>query len=456
MLDLTILTLKHIKCEIAGSALFESEKLTIEKGDVIGLIGKNGAGKTCLLKSLANQFQGVSAEKIGTPSVKFNELELTDIMEKSGGELAISNFLASLREPADLFLLDEPTTYLDEKNFLKVVHWIKRSPAAFCIASHDRRFLKEVATKIWVIEQGKIKEYSCSFSEYLQEREYEISQYQTDIKKYQKEKKRIKETLQTMKQKKAQKNGKPKKMSASDYRVVGVKTQMNVKQKKLQKSIRQQENKLDSLQKPEKIEEQFDITFLSTFSVLPKRQLLIPAHEAKIEQKTLWKIPAMTLQSGEKLGIRGKNGAGKTTYLGYILSILPKYYRVGYFKQNQLNFEDEEVSVYHFILEKADERLEESQIRTLLALLDFKGEKVFRQIKQLSKGERVKVSLLSLLVSDLDILLLDELTNYLDMKTLEAVENVLMSYPGILIFVSHDDYFIKNLADKVLNIDDMK
>ncbi|WP_277295099.1 ATP-binding cassette domain-containing protein, partial [Streptococcus hyointestinalis] len=171
--------LKDIHLEIEGKELFSLDKLTIEEGDVIGLIGKNGAGKTCLLRILSGELTDFSGSVSGKASTCFGGLRLTEDDLKSGGELAIANFLALLRLPTDLFLLDEPTTYLDNRNFKKVVAMIKRSPSSFCIASHDRALLEEVATKIWVIEQGKVKQYDCSYEDYLTERAYEISHYQS-------------------------------------------------------------------------------------------------------------------------------------------------------------------------------------------------------------------------------------------------------------------------------------
>ena len=453
---MSLLTLKNLRYEVEGKLLFEVDNLTIDEGDVIGLIGKNGAGKTCLLKILSGELSDYSGQILGNPVIYYSEQCVAEHIAKSGGESSISNFLKALRNSASLYLLDEPTTYLDQYNFNKVVRTIKNSTSSFCIATHDRAFLDAVATKIWFIEQNKVIEYNGSFSDYLNERVYQLSQYEHDLKQYQKEKKKLKDSIQVMKEKRDQKKGKPKKMSSSEYRIAGVKTMIGVKQKKHQKGIIQQENKLNQLKRPVQVEEQYDISFLSQIHRLPKRQIVIPNHKAKVAQKTLWNIPAITLKSGDKLGIIGKNGAGKTTYLNYFVSVLPSSYKVCYFQQNQFYFSDSKLSVYDVIFEAAKGRLNESQVRTLLALLGFKREKVFSLVGQLSQGERVKISLLSLLVTESDILILDEITNFLDLKTIEAVETVLATYAGILVFVSHDQYFVNQLATTLLDIDIFK
>lgn len=453
---LSVLLLKNLRCEIDGRLLFEADRLTIDEGDIIGLIGKNGAGKTCLLKILSGDLNDYSGQVIGNPLIQYSEFYTVKNMVKSGGEINMTVFLKSFRTSASLYLLDEPTTYLDQKNFEKVVRMIKRSTASFCIATHDRALLESVATKIWVIEQGKVREFNGSFSDYLKERTLQLSQYENDLKKYHKERKKIKESLQELKEKKHKKNGKPRKLSSSEYRIAGVKTKIAVKQKKLQKSITQQEDRLTQLKPPNRVEESYDISFISQIHRLPKRQIVIPRHKVELENKPLWSIPDLTMKSGDKLGIIGGNGTGKTTYLNYIESILPRNYKIRYFKQNYVHFSNPEMTVYDVIETASRSNFSEPQIRTLLALLDFKRDKVYRLVGQLSQGERIKVLLLSYLVVDTDILILDEITNYLDIKSIEAVEKVLASYSGILIFVSHDQYFVRHLATKILNIDSYK
>ncbi len=259
-----------------------------------------------------------------------------------------------------------------------------------------------------------------------------------------------------MKEERSKKSKKPKKMSASEYRVPGVKTKIGVKQKKFQKGIGQQENRLSRLKRPEKVEEIYDISFLTQFNSLYKRSLIIPHHEEILGKKKLWKIPNIALKSGDKLGIIGKNGTGKTTYLNYIFSTLSSDYKVSYFRQKDFHLANPQLRVYDIIRDATNENLSESQIRTLLALLDFKRDKVFKLVRELSQGERVKISLLSILLTESDVIILDEVTSFLDLKTIEAVEKVLSFYPGILIFVSHDQFFVNSLATKILDIDSFK
>lgn len=453
---MSVIVLENLCCELGGELLFEAKRLTIEKGDVIGLIGKNGAGKTCLLKILSGQLNTYSGHLIGNPLTVYSEFSVTNDTTKSGGEWSVLNFLESLRESVALYLLDEPTTYLDRNNFNRVVRAIHASTASFCIATHDRALLEAVATKIWVIEQGHAIEYNCSYSDYLQERALQFNRYEHDLKKYQNERKKIKQSIQSLKEKKDRKKGKPKKMSPSDYRIAGVKTKMGVKQKKLQKGINQQEKKLSELRPPERVEDSYDISFLSQIHRLQKKQIIIPNHKATIDQDLLWNIPGMNLKSGDKLGVVGKNGTGKTTYLNYVFSILPTTLKICYFRQNHFHFPELNATVYKVVAEAAEGNLSEQQIRTLLALLDFKKDKVFRQACQLSKGEQVKLALLVQLVTASDVLILDEITTFLDLKTIEAVEKVLSSYGGILIFVSHDQYFVEQLATVILEIDRFK
>lgn len=453
---MSVLTLKNLEVQLEGERLFQGLSLSIQAGDVIGLIGKNGSGKTTLLNILSGEFTDYTGTLYGCPSVSYERLDLIESVRKSGGETKMISLLNTIRKNSSLCLLDEPTVHLDEKNCRKIVSLIQQSRASFCIATHDRTLLKEVATKIWIIENKMLREYSGNYEEYLQEEKYRLAQYDSELKKYNREKSKIKDSLREMKEQKQKKSGKPKKLSSSEYRLAGVKTNIQKKQKKLQKRISQHEDKLDKLKKPERIEEDRDISFLSEIAALPKRKLVIPGQEFYAGKRPLFVSPDITLRSGERIAIVGANGTGKTTFLNYLEQYIATRYRIGYFKQQTSEILSDNLTIFAQIEESSQGVLTETQVRTLLSLLGFRRDRVFRKINQLSEGERVKVSLLALLVSPLDLLILDEATNFLDLQTLEALEKVLLYFPGILVFVSHDIVFVNAVATTVVNIENWR
>ncbi|WP_314039220.1 ATP-binding cassette domain-containing protein [Gemella morbillorum] len=158
----------------------------------------------------------------------------------------------------------------------------------------------------------------------------------------------------------------------------------------------------------------------------------------------------LSFSSGDKVMLVGKNGSGKTTFLNYIKEQIPNNFKVAYFEQNNLEIFKKEETVLNFIRNITD--IEEKELRNILALLNFRGTDINKKVSVLSNGEKVKLYFISLLFQETDVLLLDELTNFLDIVTIEAVEKILSKYPGILIMVSHDSQFVKNVATKVIEL----
>ena len=440
-----ILNIKNIEFEKQGKILFKIEKLSINTGDIIGLIGKNGSGKTTLLKYIDDSLK--DENNISSEFLEFGE---NSLLKKSGGEVVVNKIRGSLLSNVELYLLDEPSTYLDYNNANKIANLIKRTPATFCIASHDRNFLNNVCTKLWIIENNTVREFNGNYHEYKFQEEIETTEYEAELQKYNKEAKKIKKSIQEMKEEQGKKSGKPKNMSGSDYRIISVKNKISKNQKRLQKKISRQEDKLESNIKPKPLKDKYDIEFLEIFKETHKKSFCISEKSCEIDGKFLWNSPGFTFASGEKILIKGKNGSGKTTFLKYVKESIPSSLQVAYFEQNRFDIFEEEKTLFEFVKEYTT--LDDIELRNILALLNFRGDDINKKIEVLSKGEKVKLYFVSLLFRKTDVLLLDEITNFLDVVAIEAVEKILNKYPGILIMVSHDMEFIDNVATKVINI----
>ena len=440
-----LLNIKNIEFEKQGKILFKIEKLSINTGDIIGLIGKNGSGKTTLLKYIGDLLK--DGNNISSEFLEFGE---NSLLKKSGGEVVVNKIRGSLLSNVELYLLDEPSTYLDHNNANKIANLIKRTPATFCIASHDRNFLNNVCTKLWIIENNTVREFNGNYHEYKFQEEIETSEYEAELQKYNKETKKIKKSIQEMKEEHGKKSGKPKNMSGSDYRIIGVKTKISQNQKRLQKKISRQEDKLQANIKPKPLKDKYDIEFLEIFKETHKKSFCIDEKICEIDGKILWNAPGFTFASGDKILIKGKNGSGKTTFLKYVKNSIPNSLQVAYFEQNNFDIFKAEKTLFEFVKESTT--LDDIELRNILALLNFRGDDIDKKISVLSKGEKVKLYFVSLLFRKTDVLLLDEITNFLDVVAIEAVEKILKKYPGILIMVSHDMEFIDNVATKVINI----
>src|SRR5699024_341992 len=255
----------------------------------------------------------------------------------------------------------------------------------------------------------------------------------------------------------AQKMIKPpsKRMGTSESRVW--KMQHATKQKNMHQNIKALETRVQKLEHVEKPKE-FP-TIKMNFSYLKQLQgryvIRVNNLSVNFDNRLLWKEASFAIKGGEKVAIIGDNGVGKTTLLKKILNRVPEVtispsVKIGYFSQNL-----DALKLQNSILENviSSSIQDETTVRTVLARLHFYNDDVYKEIKVLSGGERVKVTFAKLFVSDCNTLILDEPTNYLDIDAVKALEELLMIYKGVVIFVSHDNRFVGNIATRIIEIE---
>ncbi|MBK3494150.1 ABC-F type ribosomal protection protein [Viridibacillus sp. YIM B01967] len=452
-----LLEASKLQYSVKDREILNIEKLQINDQDRIGLIGGNGCGKTTLLEVLA----GIKEPESGHVKT-YSTLELMPQLKeststKSGGEVTKAYIQGTLSKNARLLLTDEPTTHLDTHH----VEWLEgellKKGGAFVIVSHDRAFLDAVCTKIWELENGILKEYKGNYSDYAEQKKIEKKQQEASYEKYERKKKQLEDAL-VLKEKKAAKATKvPKTVSRSEASITGAKPYFAKKQKKLQKTAKAIETRLEQLEKVEKVRESAAIKMAlpNGETVKGKITIRVEGVEGRIGGRMLWQKSNFQIRGGDKLAITGNNGSGKTTLLKKILqqekgvTISPAV-KVGYFSQN-LHVLNVEKSILENVSEKSIQ--DETFIRTVLARLHFKREDVYKKVAILSGGERVKVALARIFVSDVNTLILDEPTNFLDIGAVEAFESLLKEYEGTIIFVSHDRRFVENISTRQLVIE---
>ncbi|WP_459501337.1 Vga family ABC-F type ribosomal protection protein [Bacillus sp. C1] len=455
-----LLEANHIKYYVQDRLLLDVEHLQIHQNARIGLVGRNGSGKTTLLQILAEKISPEEGKVVQhTRCELLPQLKRTDTT-KSGGEVTQEYIQKALMKDPELLFADEPTTNLDTEH----IEWLEKKlnmwQGAFIIISHDRAFLDALCTTIWELDEGKIKEYTGNYSDYIKQKEVELSQEQLAYEKYEKKKKQLEDALK-LKEKKAERATKtPKKVSRSEASITGAKPYFAKKQKKLQKTAKAMETRLEKLEKVEKVKEipalKMDLPNAETF----KNRIILRVSDVagKVDKRVLWNKVSFHIRGGEKLAIIGSNGSGKTTLVKKIMNQeygikLSPAVKVGYFSQN-LNILDTEKSIIENV--QSSSKQDETLIRTVLARMHFFRDDVYKLVGVLSGGERVKVALTKLFLSDINTLVLDEPTNFLDMKAVEALESLLKEYEGSVIFVSHDRRFIENIATKILTIHDQE
>lgn len=349
----------------------------------------------------------------------------------SGGQQTILKLSLLILQEPDILLLDEPTNHLDIKALEWLEERLKRIKSTLIVISHDRLFLDRVTDKTLEIENTHAKLYPVGYTQYREQKKIDREIQDRHYKNQQKEIARIEAFIAQQKRWNRERN-----IIAAESR-----------QKALDRMVKVE--KAEAL--PQSLSFQFQETLESGYDVLSVKEL-----SKGYGNEFLFKDLSFEIKKDDRFLIIGANGSGKSTLLQIIAGALPPdsgsfrfgyNVRVGYYDQYQhLN---ESSTVLEEIWQ--DSELNHTEIRTLLATFLFRGDDVFKEIRVLSGGERARLVLAKLMQKKVNLLLLDEPTNHLDIESREALENALESFHGTIIAVSHDRYFIKKLATRILN-----
>jgi pleuromutilin/lincosamide/streptogramin A transport system ATP-binding/permease protein len=453
-----LLEAQQIKIYVKDRLLVEVPQLQIAPKERIGLVGRNGSGKTTLLEVLAGRkLPDEGTVALRTRCAWIPQLKTSD-SAKSGGELTQEAIQSALQEEAELLFADEPTTHLDTSHIEWLENKLLNCPGAFVIVSHDRAFLDALCTTIWEIRDGKLKVYKGNYSDYVEQRELEKRQHDEAYEQYMEKKKQLEQAIRQREVKAERATKKPKQIGASEAKITGAKPYFAKKQKKLQKTAKALETRLEKLEKVEKRREDPPIRMNLLNEEMFKGRIVLRVNElsGSIGKRLLWRPVTFHVRGGDKLAIIGPNGCGKTTLVKSLVRpnervVTAPSVKIGYFSQN-IDILDLNRSILDNVRSTSSQG--ETLIRTVLARLHFFRDDVYKPVRVLSGGERVKVALVKLFVSDVNTLILDEPTNFLDIDAIEALESLLQDYEGTVLFVSHDRRFIERIATRILAFED--
>lgn len=445
-----------IKHHVQERLLLDIELLQVHDKQRIGLVGRNGSGKTTLLTILTGELSPDEGQiNLFTSSKLVPQFKRTD-QAKSGGEITQTYLQHAFNEAPGLLLLDEPTTHLDHEHIGWLEKNLKDFQGALLLVSHDRTFLDQLCTEIWEIENATVTVYKGNYSDYANQKELERKQHQAAFEKYEKEKQQLEEAIRQKEERARRATKKPKNLGASDARQKGAKPYYANKQKKLRKTASAFETRLEQLEEVKKPKELPPIQMNILNEQTINNKVIIRGEEVvgQVGNNQLWRPFTFHVHSGEKIAVIGANGTGKTTFLKKIIDqakgiVISPAVKIGYFSQH-ITILDEQLSILENV--QLSSKQDETVIRTVLARMHFWDDDVYKKVAILSGGEKVKVALAKLFLSEVNLLVLDEPTNFLDIESLEALEMLMRNYKGTIIFVTHDRMFVNNIARKIIAI----
>ena len=471
---------------LGGETILSHIDFEIQGNQKIAVVGRNGAGKTTLLRLIAGELsldrddrrQGpgilvsrqLTVEMLGQQALAEEERTVEELMmlhcpakglfdrerfeyereydtlftglgfqkeDKkrsvaafSGGQKTKIALIRLLLQKPDLLLLDEPTNHLDMETASWLEGYLRQYPGAVVMVSHDRFFMDRTADIVYELEQGKLTRYPGNYTNY---REQKRKNYEIQMKSYLRQQEEIERQEELIKRFK----NKPSKAAFARSR------------KKI----------LERMLPVEKPREDMAHIFTGTITpLIPGSKWVFEAEHLKIgyDKHSLLEL-SLRIRKGQKIGILGVNGSGKTTFLKTVAGFLPAVagecalgnnITIGYFDQYSAAIQSEKTVVEHF--SDLFPSLTDKEVRTILGAYLFKGKDGAKRVDDLSGGEKARLVLAELLQSRPNFLILDEPTNHMDIQAKETLESAFQAYEGTILFVSHDRYFIRQVAKSVL------
>ena len=478
---------EHIALSFGEQKVLDIDRFAVYQGERIGLVGANGAGKTTFLRVLSGELEPDAgtvkrmcdvhffrqfSEGIDPFELEGKEMKAMRIQDKvwqetvSCGEDTRMRLAWMFSSGKMLVFLDEPTANLDMKGIALLKQKLLELDT-MVIVSHDRALLNALCTRIVEIRNGQLASFEGNYDDYTRQKEQNIQRQWTEYENYTSEKKRLEKVYLQKKQKAASIEKLPKGMTPREagLRNFLSKHPKDAKAGRMEASAKNVLERLEHMEVKEKPRElprmrpDFRLTDPPENAVVVRGEGICFSYENGGE---IFRDASFQIRNRSRVAVVGANGAGKTTLLKLItreyplekgsLYVVPKA-SIGLLSQNMASL-DYGKTVLENVME--DSVQNESIARTILARLLLSAQDMGKDAGVLSGGERIKLAFAKLFVGKANVLILDEPTNYLDIPSVEALEEMFEEYEGVLVFVSHDEAFIRACATEILEVKDGK
>ena len=438
-----ILNISNLSKSYVGQSVLKEVSFHLEEKEKAAIVGINGSGKTTLLRCILGIEEadegGIAFskdKKMAYLAQQHADMEQEDeeYESLSGGQKTKKRLEEILMEKPDLLILDEPTNHLDIGSIQWLEKVLKRYDGAVLLVSHDRYFLDKIVTKVIDLERGKARMYLGNYTAYVEKKKMIR---EAERKAYENQQAEIKHQEAVIEK---------------------------LKQFNREKSIKRAESREKLLSKVERLEQPEDLQNEMRLLFMPREasgnDVLIAKDLGKsFDGKRLFSHGTFSIQRGEHVAVIGDNGTGKTTLLKILNGLIQAdegEFRLG--SKVKIAYYDQEHAVLHMEKTLFDEiqdtypDMNNTRVRNVLAAFLFTGDDVYKKVGDLSGGERGRVSLAKLMLSDANFLILDEPTNHLDIQGKEVLEEAIRNYEGTVLYVSHDRYFINRTATRILEL----
>lgn len=460
-----------LKISFGTKKIFDIPSFRIYEGDHIGLVGENGAGKTTFLRALSGEIEPDSGHILRARPVSYirqtgdNETQMFD--ERigavfhtqasreglSGGEKTRRRIAAALSSRAHVLLADEPTTDLDAQGIDLLRKQLLSYQGALLLVSHDRSLLDAVCTSIAELRDGQLILFPGNYAAYCEERQRRMDFARFEYDQYRAEQARLRRAIQGKTEQASRVKKTPGRMGNSEARLH--KRSSTEVIEKIARERKALESRISHIEQKERVRDDPAIRMAlgGATPVVSRTILELRGLTMRIGGRTLLQSASARVPTGGTTALLGPNGCGKTSLIRRILRgdpciRLAPGAKIGYFGQDHAEALDLDKSALDNVM--AESVFPVSDARTVLARLGMTEDDIFKSVSLLSGGEKAKVSLARLMLSDVNFLLLDEPTNHLDIYTMEALEEMLAAYAGTILLVSHDERFVSAIASRLL------